>query len=104
MLYSVYYPAKVNPTAKPTTQADQMNALLKVNDQSNKVDETDSKVDKVSKRIEQLKAQHTVAELRAMAKELGLTVGGRAKEEAIATQIATHELGGSDDDREHEHR
>ncbi len=79
MIYSLHYPQKIGKNgARPTTQADQTAARKKVNEPAD--------------RVKELMESHTVAELREIAKGLGLTVGGRAKEETIATQIYQHEV------------
>lgn len=102
MLYSVYYPKKVGRDAGPaTTQDDQAKAAAAKNSgepanptPKNMEEPPVGEKPDLSARIKELMNNNTVSELREMAKGLGLTVAGRAKEETIATQIAEAEQQG----------
>jgi len=121
MLYSRYYPPGTPPTTQedqaklaaekvipePTTQEDQLNAAgytqpaLEV--ESTKTEPATQEAEDIPSgevsaaidaRSSELVSSHTIAELREIAKQYGLDIPPRIKEETLAKAIATHEQGG----------
>lgn len=123
MLYSRYYKVGAPPTtqedqariaaervlAEPTTQEDQLRAIAQKRQEQGElvIDQSESQAEStteeeaistevsgvVAARIAELASDNTMDQLREMAKEYGLSVPPRIKEENLAKMIATHEQG-----------